>query len=107
MAVQALGDDEASKIDLAIRIAGTVDPPLWSSQIGDRQLEQEPASPVEIGLSSSARPDHHVDPLRSRSTPHRVDAGLVERTVAPLHLEMDAPRPGAQNVVPLGKGSPD
>src|SRR6266480_5560155 len=58
--------DESSKVYLAIRIAGTVYPLSDSRQIGNRQFEQEPASPIEIGLSSPPRSDHQVNGFRTR-----------------------------------------
>src|SRR6266480_831470 len=103
MAFQTVGDDEASEVDLAIHIAGTVDPPLDPHEIGDGQFEEEPASPVDVGLPASARPEHQVDTLGSRPPPGRVDGGLVERVVAPLHFEVDALRPRAQDVASRGK----
>src|SRR5205823_11850569 len=96
-----------SKVHLTIVIPGTVYPRSDSAQIRDRQLEQEPGLPEEIGLSSSPRPDHDVDTLGRSPPPRRVDAGLIESAVAPLHFEIDALRPGTQQVVPRCKGAFD
>ena len=63
MTLQTARDDESSKVHLTIVIPGTVYPRSDSAQIRDRQLEQEPGLPEEIGLSSSPRPDHDVDTL--------------------------------------------
>src|SRR2546429_9807952 len=63
VAFQATRDDESPKVDLAIRIAGAVDPRIDASQIGDRQLEQEPTSPIEKGLPAPPRPHDQIDAL--------------------------------------------
>src|SRR2546425_1348300 len=92
---------------LTIRVAGTVYPLIDSGQVGHGQFEQQAVLPVEIRLPSSAGPDHQINPLRPRCRPCRVRAGLIERTPAPLHLEVDPGHPGAQHVVPIGKASLD
>src|SRR5437867_11427575 len=76
--LQAARDDEPSKVDLAVRIPGAVYPFLDAREIRDRQLEQEPALPVEVGLPPPPRPDDQVDALRSPCPSVRVNAGLVE-----------------------------
>src|SRR5207247_5060805 len=78
-------------------------PFLDAREIRDRQLEQEPALPVEVGLPPPPRPDDQVDALRSPCPSVRVNAGLVETTIALLHDEVDACSTGAEQVVPLGK----
>src|SRR5947208_10645835 len=95
VAFQTVGDDESLKVDLAVYVAGTVDPSLDPHEIRGGQLEQQPASPVQVGLPASPRPDHQVDTLGSRLPPGRVDGGLIEDVVAPLHSEVDTLRPGA------------
>src|SRR6266566_1742447 len=100
---QAARDDEPPKVDLAVRIAGAVYPLLDAREIRDRQLEQEPAPPVEIGLPPSPGPDDQIDALRSPRPSARVNAGLVEDTIALLHHEVHAFSTGAEQVVPLGK----
>src|SRR3989449_4042052 len=102
---QTSGDNDSCKVYLTIGIAWTVYPLIDSGQIGHGQFEQQAVPPVEIGLPSSAGPDHQIDPLRPCSRLGRVHAGLVERTFALLHLEVDPLRPGAQQVVSLSKAS--
>src|SRR5947199_1623993 len=99
--------DESSKVDLAIRIAWAVYPLSDGRQVGSRQFEQEPAAPVEIGLSSSPRSDDQVDGLRTRRPPARVYAGLIIGILAPLHLEVDALHSGGQQIMALGETPPD
>src|SRR6184192_1723251 len=82
VAFQTVGDDESPKVDLAVHVAGTVDPSLDPHEIRGGQLEQQPASPVQVGLPASPRPDHQVDALGSRPPPGRVDGGLIEDVVA-------------------------
>jgi len=105
--LQTARHDESSEVDLPIRVAGAVDPLPRSSQIGDRQFEQEPAVPVEIRLPSSPRPDDQIDAPGCGSTLGRVDAGLVENTGALVHLEGDAGRAGPEDVVPRGESPLD
>src|SRR4029077_12018110 len=107
VAFQAVGDDESPKVDLAVHGAGAIDPPLDPKEIGGGQLEQQPASPVEVGLPASPRPDHQLDALGSRLPPGRVDGGLIEDVIAPLHCEVDTLRPGAQDVAASDKLSFD
>src|SRR6266480_4105547 len=95
VAFQTAGDDESPKVDLAVHVAGTVDPSLVPYEIRGGQLEQQPASPVEVGLPAPPRPDHQVDALGSRLPPGRIDGSLVESVIAPLHSEVDTLRPGA------------
>src|SRR6266576_5381341 len=84
---QTARDDQASEVDLTIRIPRTVDPSPESGQIGNRQFEQEPAAPVEIRLPSSSRPDDQLDAPRDRSTLGRIDPGLIESPVTLFHSE--------------------
>jgi len=100
---QAARDDEPPKVDLAVRIARAICPLLDAREIRDRQLEQEPAPPVEIGLPSSPGPDHQIDTLRSPRPSARVNAGLVESTIALLHDEVHAFSTGAEQVMPFVK----
>jgi len=98
--------DESFKVDLAIRVARTVYPLSDGRQVGSRQFEQEPAAPVEIGLSSSPRSDDQVDGLRTRRPPARVYAGLIKGILAPLHPEVDALHSGGQQVMALRETPP-
>src|SRR2546427_7892549 len=90
--LQTSGYDESSKVDLAIRVARAVYPLSDCRQIGSRQFEQEPASPVEVGLASPTRSDDQVDGLCARRPPERDYAGLLKGAVATLHLQGDALR---------------
>ena len=107
VAFQAVRDDESPKVDLAVHVAGTVNPSLDPHEIRGGQLEQQPASPVEVGLAASPRPDHQVDALGSRLPPGRIDGSLVESVIVPLHSEVDARRSGAQDAAARGKLSFD
>src|SRR5206468_3283956 len=78
MTFQTSRGDEALEVDLPVQIARTVDPALYPSEIGNRQLEQETVFPVEIGLPFSSRPDHQIEALRPGFHPARVEAGLIE-----------------------------
>src|SRR6266568_1846521 len=102
MTFQTSREDDSSKVDRAIRVTGTVDPLLRSGQIGNRQFEQQPVLPVEICLPSSPGPDHQIDALGPRPRLERVDAGLIEGAIPPVHREIDARRPRAQPVVSPG-----
>ena len=97
--------DHAVKVDLAIQVTGAIDPRVYSREIRNRKLKQEAVLPIEIGLSFSSRPNHEIDALSPGQVPSRIEAGLIEATVAALHLEMDIGRPRAQRVMPFGKAS--
>src|SRR5438552_15952177 len=57
VAFQTVRDDESPKVDLAVHVAGTVDPSLDPHAIRGGQLEQQPASPVQVGLPASLGPE--------------------------------------------------
>src|SRR2546422_3125395 len=73
VAFQTVRDDESPKVDLAVHVAGTVDPSLDPHEIRGGQLEQQPASPVEVGLRS----EEHTSELQSRL--HLVCRLLLEK----------------------------
>src|SRR5260370_2393199 len=63
VAFQAVGDDESAEADLAVHVAGTVDPSLDPHAIRGVQLEQQPASPGTVRLPPPPHPAPPVIPL--------------------------------------------
>ena len=98
MAFQATRINRAVEIRLPIRIAGAVDPTLRLGEIGNRQLKEFAASPVEIGLAHFPRSDDDVHALgpRDNSTLFPRPGGLKETVFRSAHLEPEMRIAGAK-----------
>ncbi len=99
VAFQATRINRAVEIRLPVRIAGAVDPTFRLSEIGNRQLKEFVASPVEIGLAHFPRTDDDVHALgpRDNSTFFPGPGGLKEAVFQSAHLEPEIGIAGAQH----------
>ena len=101
MAFEATRINRAIEIRLTIRIAGAVDPTLRLSEIGNRQLKEFAASPVEISLAHFPRSDDDVHALgpRDNSTFFPGPGGLKEAVFQCAHLEPEIGIAGAKQIL--------
>ncbi len=101
MAFEATRINRAIKVRLPIRIAGAVDPTFRLSEIGNRQLKEFAASPVEIGLAHFSRSDDDVRALgpRDNATFFPGPGGLKEAVFQSAHFEPEIGIAGAKQVL--------
>ncbi len=101
MAFEATRINRAIEVRLPIRIAGAVDPTLRLSEIGNRQLKEFAASPVEISLAHFPRSDDHVHALgpRDNSTFFPGPGGLKEAVFQGAHFEPEIGIAGAKQIM--------
>src|ERR1700739_2594875 len=109
MALQAAGRNRPVEVGSAVAISRAVDPRVQIRPIGNWQLKELVALPVQISLAASAGANDHIHSFRPRrrnlgECPH---SRLIETVRLCVHLELQVGVQTPQDIFVFGKGAED